>query len=148
VLVGEQVAEDLGEGRYCFREVPAGSHDLIVYGDYGEDSRDELVISYTYSRLYMESMVDACIGTCLTTVSGKVTDSKGKPFANAEVCVDDLLIYINADKKGNYMLDLPPGEWTVRGQYFNQSGSGVVIAAEPVEGGDEKSKARLNLVLK
>jgi hypothetical protein len=61
--------------------------------------------------------------------TGKVTDAKGNPLANADIVVNNTQFYNHnilgkTDSEGNYKLKLTPGSWYVRGtvsvQYDNQ----------------------------
>ncbi|MDO1451628.1 hypothetical protein Q0590_35475 [Rhodocytophaga aerolata] len=52
--------------------------------------------------------------------SGKVTDTQGKPLANADIVVNNAQLYNynvlgQSDAKGEYSLKLTPGSWYVRG---------------------------------
>lgn len=52
--------------------------------------------------------------------SGKVTDTEGKPLANADIVVNNSQFYNSnilgrTNAKGEYRLELTPGSWYVRG---------------------------------
>ena len=54
------------------------------------------------------------------TVSGKATDTQGRPLANADIVVNNTQFYNNnilgkTNNKGQYTLSLTPGSWYVRG---------------------------------
>lgn len=113
VLVGEQVAENLGAGGYLFKEVPIGKHRLLVYYERGTVSDKELDFPLCFSHVKAEIMIDTCIETQLSTLTGRVINQKGKPVLNADVMVSELFLKVHSDSKGVYSLDLPPGKWRV-----------------------------------
>jgi hypothetical protein len=148
ILLGEKEAEPLGEGKYDLGDVEIGKHRLYVYTEYGTAYATEFDVNETYADIKAEVMLDLCIGTSLTTVRGKITDEKGKPVKGAEVGVDDLFAYAHTNGQGKYELDLPPGEWEVSARLDKMAGGQKVTIVEPVEGGEEKGKLELNLVVK
>jgi hypothetical protein len=148
ILLGEKESEPLGEGKYDLGDVEIGKHRLYVYTEYGTAYATELDVNETYADIKAEVMLDLCIGTSLTTVRGKVTDGNGKPVKGAEVGVDDLFVSVHTNGQGKYELDLPPGEWEVSARNDKQAGEQKITIPEAEEGGDEKGKMELNLVVK
>jgi hypothetical protein len=148
ILLGEKEAEPLGDGKYDLGDVEIGKHRLYVYAEYGTTYATELDVNETYADIKAEVMLDLCIGTSLTTVRGKITDEKDKPVKGAEVGVDDLFVSVHSNGQGKYELDLPPGEWEVTARTDKLSGGQKITIPEAEEGGDEKGKLELNLVVK
>jgi hypothetical protein len=148
ILLGEKEAEPLGEGKYDLGDVEIGKHRLYVYAEYGTAYHTEMDVNESFAEIKAEVMLDLCIGTSLTTVRGKVTDEKGKPVKGAEVGVDDLFVSVHSNGQGKYELDLPPGEWEVSARSDKQTGGQKITIPEAEEGGDEKGKMEMNLVLK
>jgi hypothetical protein len=145
VLVGEAVAEDLGEGNYRLDEVYPGPHRLMVYDTMGEVYDSTFATNAAVSRVDMEVIICLCIETQCTPVEGRVENDAGKAAAGARVAVDDLFVETTADKKGRYELVLPPGEWEI-----HATGEGLDVAKKvmlpiPPEPGDNVEPVELSL---
>ncbi len=148
ILLGEKEAEPLGEGKYDLGDVEIGRHRLYVYAEYGTAYATELDVNETFADIKAEVMLDLCIGTSLTMVRGKITDEKGKAVKGAEVGVDDIFVSVHSNGQGKYELDLPPGEWEVSARDDKLTGGQKITIPEAEDGGDEKGRMELNLVIK
>lgn len=150
VLVGEAVAEELGEGRYRFEEVYPGEHRLLVYDEYGDvyDERFETTVPLASAEL--EVMLCLCIETRITRLEGTVRDARGKAVKSAGVAVHDLFLETTTDAKGRYELKLPPGTWEVMawadGGAEDETFVSVTVEG-PADPGEEEAVARLELKL-
>lgn len=113
ILVGEAVAEDLGEGRYRFEEVYPGEHRLLVYDEFGDVYDEPFVTTVPLASADLEVMICMCIETRMTRVKGTVRDARGKPAKHAGVAVHDLFLDTATDAKGRYEFKLPPGTWEI-----------------------------------
>lgn len=113
ILVGEAVAEELGEGRYRFQDVEPGPHRLLVYDEFGDVYDEPFVTSVPLASADLEVMICMCIETRMTRVKGTVRDARGKPAKHAGVAVHDLFLDAAADAKGRYEFKLPPGTWEI-----------------------------------
>ena len=145
VLVGESVAEDLGDGNYRFDDVFPGQHRLMVYDTMGEVYDSPFMTNAAVSHVEMEVMICLCIETQCTPVKGRVENDAGKAAAGARVAVEDLFLETTTDKKGRYELVLPPGEWEI-----HATGDGLDVAKKimlpvPPEPGDNVEPVELNL---
>jgi hypothetical protein len=113
ILVGEALAEELGEGRYRFEDVEPGEHRLLVYDEFGDVYDEPFVTSVPLASADLEVMICMCIETRMTRVKGTVRDARGKPAKHAGVAVHDLFLDAAADAKGRYEFKLPPGTWEI-----------------------------------
>jgi hypothetical protein len=113
VLVGEALAEDLGEGRYRFEDVAPGEHRLLVYDEYGDVYDESFDTTVPLASADLEVMICICIETRMTRLEGTVRDARGKAVKHAGVAVRDLFLDTAADARGRYELKLPPGTWEV-----------------------------------
>lgn len=148
VLVGEQEAEDEGDGQYTFSAVEMGKHRLLVWSDYGAAYSEDFELGVMAALLKAEVMVCICINTSLTRFEGKVTDEKGKPVKDAEVAVDDLFITTKTDGKGRFVLEVPPGDWTVIARWSGKNLEYVLNATEPEDGGSEMNMVKHDFTMK
>jgi len=145
VLVGEALAEDLGEGNYRFAEVYPGEHRLMVYDTMGEVYDKPFTTNAEYSHVEMEILICLCIETQCTPVKGRVQNEAGKAAAGALVAVEDLFLETTADKKGRYELALPPGEWEIHATGEGLDISKKVMLPVPPEPGDNVQPVTLDL---
>ncbi len=113
LLVGEAVAEELGEGRYRFEDVYPGEHRLLVYDGIGDVYDESFVTTVPLASAELEVMLCLCIETRMTRLAGTVRDARGKAVKHAGVAVRELSLETNTDAKGRYELELPPGTWEV-----------------------------------
>jgi hypothetical protein len=113
ILVGEAVAEDLGEGRYRFEDVEPGEHRLLVYDEFGDVYDEPFVTTVPLASADLEVMICMCIETRMTRVKGTVRDARGKAAKHAGVAVHDLFLDAATDAKGRYEFKLPPGTWEI-----------------------------------
>ncbi len=113
VLVDEAEGVRIDDNLFRFEEINPGEHTLCVYGDRGDVVVSEFSTSTASSFIRQEVMIDLCIGTELTPVSGMVTTGEGKPVEGAVVSVPSLFLETITDKDGGYKLKLPPGEWAI-----------------------------------
>jgi hypothetical protein len=148
VLVGEQEAEDKGDGQYTFSEVEMGKHRLLVWSDYGEPYSEEFESGVMFAYLKVEAMIDICIETALTHLEGKVIDEKGRPVKDAEVAVDSLFLTTQTDGKGRFVLEVPPGDWAVVARWSGKKTEYRLNATEPEDGGSEISIVKHDFALR
>jgi hypothetical protein len=113
MLVGEAVAEDLGEGRYRFEAVEPGEHRLLVYDEFGDVYDEPFVTTVPLASAELEIIICMCIETRMTRVKGTVRDVRGKVVKGAGVAVRDLFLDTATDSKGRYEFKLPPGTWEI-----------------------------------
>jgi hypothetical protein len=150
ILVGEAVAEDLGEGRYRFDEVYPGEHRLLVYDEFGDVYDEPFVTTVPLASADLEVMICMCIETRMTRVKGTVRDARGKPAKHAGVAVHDLFLDTTTDAKGRYELKLPPGTWEIMawadGGAEDETFASVTLAG-PEDPGEEEAQAKLELKL-
>jgi hypothetical protein len=125
------VAEELGAGKYVFPAVEAGDHRLLVYGEEGTVSDEELRINLSFAAVSVEVMNDLCITTEITRVRGKVRSAAGKPVRGARVAVEDLLLETTTDDQGRYVLSLPPGSWELTAEAAGARAALTVEAEVP-----------------
>jgi len=135
VLVGEQPAADRGDGILVFEAVEAGAHRLYVYAPGGTVSDTPLVISSAMAVVRCEVMLDMCVETELTAVTGVVRDGRGKAVKGARVAVAELFLETTTDNKGRYALEVPPGDWEIRAEGPLGACAAAVHADPPEEGG-------------
>jgi hypothetical protein len=136
LLVGEQLGQELGGGRYRLKDVTPDVHRLMVYGDCGDVYDDAYVPAVISSAADLDVMLCLCINTRLTRVVGTVRDENGVPVERADVAISDLFLSATTDTKGRYELKLPPGTWeiTARPVYTEMEGSASITLEKP---GDE-----------
>jgi hypothetical protein len=113
VLVGEALAEELGDGHYRIDEVYPGEHRLLVSAGVGDVYDSSFATDVAFASAELEVLIDLCIETQLSRVRGTVRDARGKAVKGAGVAVRDLFLDTTADAKGRYELELPPGTWEV-----------------------------------
>jgi hypothetical protein len=113
LFVGEQLAEELGGGRYRLKGVTPAVHRLMVYGDCGDVFDDAYVAAVQSPSADLEVVLCLCVETRLTRVVGTVRDANGVPVERADVAVADLFLSATTDTKGRYEFKLPPGTWEI-----------------------------------
>ncbi|MGD8719421.1 MAG: carboxypeptidase-like regulatory domain-containing protein [Candidatus Zixiibacteriota bacterium] len=145
VLVGEAVAEDLGDGSYRLDGVYPGPHRLLVYDTMGEVYDSPFTTNAAVSRVDMEVIICLCIETQCTPVKGRVENDAGKAASGARVAVEDLFLETTADKKGRYELVLPPGEWEIHATGRGLDVAKTIMLPVPPEPGDDVEPVELNL---
>jgi hypothetical protein len=111
--VGEQLGEELGEGRYRLEAVAPGKHRFLVYDVIGDVYDEPFATDVALASAQLEVMIDLCVETQLTRVRGTVRDARGKAAKGAAVAVRDLFLDTTTDAKGHYEIELPPGTWEV-----------------------------------
>ena len=150
VLVGEALAEDLGEGRYRFEDVYPGEHRLLVYDEYGDVYDESFDTTVPLASAELEVMLCMCIETRMTRLEGTVRDARGKAVKGAGVAVHDLFLDTTTDAKGRYELKLPPGTWEVMawadGGADDETFASITVTG-PEDPGEAEAEARLDLKL-
>jgi hypothetical protein len=147
VLVGEALAEELGDGRYRLEDVYPGEHRLLVYAGVGDVYDASFATDVAFASAELEVLIDLCVETQMTIVKGRAKDDRGKRVAGARVGVEDLFVETTTDKKGRYELELPPGTWTVAAYGDGRAAATEVTVAGPPEPWEEVPVVELDLRL-
>jgi len=135
ILLGKEAQDNSAAGLYHFTDLEPGAYRLYVYGDVGTAYEGDILITDATAFIRAEVLLDMCIETELTAVSGTVRKADGKPAKHVRVAVEDLFLETETDGQGFYELLLPPGDWTITADGDTGAVSARITSVAPDESG-------------
>ena len=142
VLASKEAQDNSTDGLYHFENLEPGEYRLYVYAPVGTAYDGKVLVTDATAFIRAEVLLDLCIETELTTVSGTVRWAGGKPAKHVRVAVEELFLETETDGKGFYELLLPPGEWTIIADTDASAAAAKLTTTAPDETGGGYAQTR------